>query len=298
MIRPALLATLLASAAQGQTLSFPGNATLTAEEVAPASSYPVPTGPWSGGMLPVETREGTVTTQSWRIAAPGLTTLQLLRPLRAQLAAAGLVETFACETAQCGGFDFRFATPVLPPPQMQVNLGDFRFLSATNADSAVTLLVSRTGDAGFVQVTSVGGALAARADAAPARDAGAPDLATALDTLGHVALDGLSFASGSARLAEGDSPALAALAGYMADNPDVTIALVGHTDSAGALEGNIALSRQRAASVLERLATAYDVPRRRMEAQGMGYLAPRADNRTEAGRAQNRRVEAIVTSTQ
>jgi len=72
---------------------------------------------------------------------------------------------------------------------------------------------------------------------------------------------------------------------------------VGHTDAEGSLDGNIALSRRRAASVLERLVTAYQVDRRQMEAQGMGYLAPIASNLTEEGREANRRVEVIVTST-
>ena len=41
----------------------------------------------------------------------------------------------------------------------------------------------------------------------------------------------------------------------------------------------------------------YGVPRRQLEAEGMGYLAPIASNLTEDGREANRRVEVIVTST-
>ena len=115
---------------------------------------------------------------------------------------------------------------------------------------------------------------------------------------GAVALDDLVFASGSSSLTEGSYASLADLAAWLQANPEMTIALVGHTDASGGLEGNIALSRKRADSVRARLIETYDVPTRQVEAQGVGYLSPRASNLTEAGRNKNRRVEVILTSTQ
>ena len=88
------------------------------------------------------------------------------------------------------------------------------------------------------------------------------------------------------------------LAAFLLADPARQVALVGHTDAVGALDGNIALSKRRAASVLERLATAYDVPRTQMTAEGMGYLAPLTTNRTSEGRDQNRRVEAVLLNTE
>ena len=73
--------------------------------------------------------------------------------------------------------------------------------------------------------------------------------------------------------------------------------MVGHTDAEGTLSGNLELSKKRAASVLERLVSAYRVPRAQLEAAGVGYLVPRASNLTEGGRDQNRRVEVVLTST-
>jgi OOP family OmpA-OmpF porin len=64
------------------------------------------------------------------------------------------------------------------------------------------------------------------------------------------------------------------------------------------LNGNIALSKRRASSVLDRLTRDYDIPRRQMEAEGMGYLSPLSTNLTQEGRDLNRRVEVIVTSTE
>lgn len=307
MIRSFALLVAWPSLCFGQTLTLPGNATLEIEQSAPLDSYAMPTGAWADAAIPTLTVEGNMTRQAWRVAATGLASLQLLRPLRDQLRAAGYEVLFECETDECGGFDFRFGTDVLPPPAMQIDLGDFRFLSATKADDtglrAVSLLISRTPDAGFVQIIRVVPPEAevpdlSAADAPPAR---APltmpigDLPTALETTGHAVLTGVTFDTGAVSLATGDIAALQALADYMADRPDVQVSIVGHTDSQGGLEGNIAISRLRAAAVVERLVSAYGVARGRLTAAGMGYLAPVASNLSLEGRDANRRVEAVVT---
>ena len=123
-------------------------------------------------------------------------------------------------------------------------------------------------------------------------------LSNQLEQVGRAVLGDLSFETGSAQLAQGDYASLRALAEYLATTPSRTVALVGHTDSSGGLEANIALSKRRAASVLERLVSVYGADRAQLEAEGMGYLAPLSSNLTEAGRTANRRVEVIVTSTE
>ena len=74
--------------------------------------------------------------------------------------------------------------------------------------------------------------------------------------------------------------------------------LVGHTDAEGALEGNIALSKRRATAVMERLVSVYGVEAAQVSADGVGFLSPLASNLTADGRAQNRRVEVVLTSTE
>ena len=301
MIR-ALPLILLAHTAQADGLRFPGNADMLAEETVDFAQYALPTGAWDG-TIPTRPIEGPMVQQAWRIDAAGLSTLQLLRPLREQLLNQGYEVIFECATDACGGFDFRFETPTLRPPALQVNLADFRFLSAWKADGnvAISLLVSQTGSAGYVQVTRVGAAAQEeiRAEGAPAR-ARLPfadgAIAAALDAQGYAVLSGLTFATGSSQLEVGENAALQELADYLADNPGITIALVGHTDAEGSLDGNIALSKRRAGSVLERLVSNYNVPRAQLDAQGMGYLSPIANNLTQEGRDANRRVEVIVTS--
>ncbi|PXW68551.1 outer membrane protein OmpA-like peptidoglycan-associated protein [Loktanella sp. PT4BL] len=301
---------IAAGMAQGQTLDFPSNASLQEEVIRPADSYLLPLGIWDQGAMPAQTVEGRVIQQAWRIAAPALTTLQLVRPLREQLRNDRYQIIFECQTEACGGFDFRFAVETLPPPDMRINIGDFRFLAAErvgqDGPEYLTLFISRTAEAGFVQITHVGpesetAPPIAQAAASPLRAFGAVSDATLseqLDQAGRAVLADLNFETGSAQLAQGDYPSLRALADYLADRPSRTVALVGHTDSSGALDTNIALSKRRAASVLERLVSDYGADRAQLEAEGMGYLSPLASNLTEAGRTANRRVEVIVTSTE
>ncbi len=306
----AVLLAVAGSVAQAQMLDFPSNASLQAEVVSPADSYALPMGIWENGAMPVQTVEGQVTQQAWRIEAASLTTLQLVRPLREQLRNSRYRVIFECQTEACGGFDFRFGVTTMSPPDMRINIGDFRFLAAerTGAEGPeyLTLFTSRTAEAGFVQVTHVGpftqdptAIASAQAPALRSFDA-THDAAISdqLTQIGRAVLDDLSFGTGSAQLSVGEYPSLQALADYLLSFPDRTVALVGHTDSAGPLDANIALSKRRAASVLERLVSDYGVDRNQLEAEGMGYLAPIASNLTDAGREANRRVEVIVTSTQ
>ena len=70
------------------------------------------------------------------------------------------------------------------------------------------------------------------------------------------------------------------------------IEISGHTDSTGSEAKNFRLSRDRADAVVQYLAVKHKIPLRRFSTP-MGYAKaePVADNRTQAGRAQNRRVE-------
>lgn len=298
MIRLTLLLAALSTQATAQDLALPGNATLAVETTDLASSYDLPTGPFANGTLPADTTEGTVTQQAWTLRNTGLTTGQLLIPLRDQLLSQGFEIIWICNTTSCGGFDFRFATPVLPPPAMFVDLGDFRFLSARRDAQVVSVLTSRTARAGYVQITTVGTTATTQATAPSATPASLPtDFARALDTQGHITLSDLRFEIGAATLAPERFASLQSLADYLAAQPDRTVALVGHTDATGSLDGNIALSRRRATAVMDRLIADYGTNAAQLEAQGMGYLAPIATNLTEDGRTANRRVEVIVTST-
>jgi outer membrane protein OmpA-like peptidoglycan-associated protein len=316
VLAAALAAQAVPAAAAGTApLELPPAAARAATRTEAFGSYAVPTAPWSEGRLETLPAEGHVSLEAWQVPS-GATTLQLLAPLRDQLAQQGYSVLFECESEGCGGFDFRYETEVLPEPEMHVDLADFRFLAARRAGDVpeyVTLLVSRTSSTGYVQVAMVG-ALPETAPAAelisktpdelPAPDISdaveAPlvtaDLADALEGTGRVVLDDLSFETGSSQLAEGDFASLSALADYLRANPGRRVTLVGHTDAAGSLTANIALSRARARSVMQRLTEAFGIPAAQVEADGVGYLMPLASNLTDEGRSSNRRVEVVLTS--
>ena len=84
------------------------------------------------------------------------------------------------------------------------------------------------------------------------------------------------------------------VARVMADNPKIKVRIEGHTDSRGSDTYNLKLSDGRAASVRQYMID-QGVTSDRMTSKGYGERVPIADNRTRAGRADNRRVEFVIT---
>jgi len=80
---------------------------------------------------------------------------------------------------------------------------------------------------------------------------------------------------------------------FLGENPTVRIQLEGHTDNVGSAADNQKLSENRARAVVQYLADKGIKPAR-MEAKGFGATQPVADNKSEEGRAQNRRTELKV----
>jgi len=297
-----LASVLLSLSAAADELTLPANARQLADRVSKLDSYALAVGPFDAGTVPVLDFEGRVERLSWRLDAADTTTLQVLAPLRDQIAAAGYDVLFDCRDLDCGGFDFRFGVEVIPAPDMHVNIRDYRYLGATRGDSeALGLLVSRAGKVIYIQMIHSAPQGPEHLQIVPS---GGPDphvkpphsrgLAGTLEAQGHVVLPDLVFETGAARLGEGPFASLELLAGFLTDNPDYRIALVGHTDNVGSLENNISLSKRRAGSVRARMSEIHGISQERIDAEGMGYLAPVASNLTPEGRKANRRVEAIL----
>ncbi|PRY24150.1 outer membrane protein OmpA-like peptidoglycan-associated protein [Aliiruegeria haliotis] len=324
MIIPArtltLAACLLAQPAVALDPTFPTSARLVAQEETPLGSLALPLSPVRDGTPATEVADGSIRHRAWQLQGANLTTLQLLDPLRSQLVQAGYQPVFECEATECGGFEFRYSLPVLPAPEMHVDLGDYRFLLVHRGDGdqieRAFLLVSRSDNRGFVQLTEVtpsdvpAGTALRESDttgprprptvsgtAPPTADLDSP-LANTLRQQGHVSLDDLSFQTGSSALEATEFASLEALATFLTRAPEARITLVGHTDAEGELASNIALSRKRAAEVRARLISDHAIAGDRISAEGVGYLAPRAPNSTEDGRKRNRRVEVILQGTE
>jgi outer membrane protein OmpA-like peptidoglycan-associated protein len=103
----------------------------------------------------------------------------------------------------------------------------------------------------------------------------------------------LPFPAGEARLPAAASPTLDRLAELLIQYPRLSVRVVGHTDSVGAEGANLALSQGRADAVKRALVTR-GVPADRINAIGKGEAEPIADNASEAGRKQNRRIEIYL----
>jgi outer membrane protein OmpA-like peptidoglycan-associated protein len=103
----------------------------------------------------------------------------------------------------------------------------------------------------------------------------------------------ITFDTGSALLRSDLRDDLVALADNLNQFPDTTADIIGHTDNVGAAGYNQRLSFQRAEAVVAVLNNA-GVAASRMRAIGRGEDDPKASNLSEAGRAQNRRVEIVI----
>lgn len=89
---------------------------------------------------------------------------------------------------------------------------------------------------------------------------------------------------------------IAFIARSLRDNPHSTVQVIGHTDNTGSTAHNQALSERRAQAVAAVL-TENAVEAWRVLTAGVGYAQPVASNDTPGGRAQNRRVEIVITPT-
>lgn len=123
--------------------------------------------------------------------------------------------------------------------------------------------------------------------------ANAAALSSGLTGTGHVVVTGILFDTGKADLKSESAPALDEVAKLLKQNPTLNVYVVGHTDNVGALAANIDLSKRRAASVMQALIAQYGISADRLQAYGDGPYAPVASNRTDDGKALNRRVELV-----
>lgn len=105
----------------------------------------------------------------------------------------------------------------------------------------------------------------------------------------------VNFGFDSSELTSAAKTNLDKLAEVLKNNPDTNINIYGHTDSRGTDAYNQSLSERRAASVKNYLASK-GVGSARMITMGVGEKEPIATNETDAGRAENRRVEFAITA--
>ena len=107
---------------------------------------------------------------------------------------------------------------------------------------------------------------------------------------GVIVLKGINFALNSDEIVGDYGPILDEVVSTLKRYPDVKVEVAGHTDSQGPAAHNKSLSQRRAEAVRDYLASK-GIAADHLTATGYGEDKPVADNKTAAGRAQNRRVE-------
>ena len=106
---------------------------------------------------------------------------------------------------------------------------------------------------------------------------------------------GNTFATNSTELSEEGKTAVEPIVEVLQTYPQSTVNIVGHTDSTGAAEYNMMISKKRGAAVAAYIEE-QGIEAHRISASGEGEENPIASNDTAEGRAQNRRVEATIPS--
>jgi OmpA-OmpF porin, OOP family len=123
--------------------------------------------------------------------------------------------------------------------------------------------------------------------------ADAASMASDIASSGKVALYGIYFDTGKTDIKPESEPAIKEIANLLQQNPALKLIVVGHTDNVGTLESNMDLSKRRAESVISYLVANYKADAGRLKGYGVGPLAPVASNKTDEGKAKNRRVELV-----
>lgn len=227
--------------------------------------------------------------------------LEVARNYHEALNAAGFSTIFSCSQAECGGRAFNHA---LSPRHYYLGFGEYH--------AEQHYLLSRLQrPEGEVYVSTY--TVLNKAGGGPDRNRSlvqvdvmelkpmdhrmvvlkAEEMDTDLAAEGRVALYGILFDVDKDSMRADSKPQLEEIAELLKDNRSLRVLIVGHTDAQGSLEYNRDLSMRRAKSIVAALARDYGIKAERMIPEGVGMAAPVASNRTEEGRARNRRVELV-----
>jgi outer membrane protein OmpA-like peptidoglycan-associated protein len=114
-----------------------------------------------------------------------------------------------------------------------------------------------------------------------------------ISTTGHAAVYGIYFDIDKAEMKPESGPALDEMAKLLRTNAALNVFIVGHTDNTGTFEHNMKLSQDRAAAVVSELAGKHGIAATRLRPVGVASLAPVSSNKSDQGRAKNRRVELV-----
>lgn len=205
-----------------------------------------------------------------REGAKQASSLQIIRNYANAMKAAGgtVFQQGLCEGEACGDLD------------------GTAFLTGrmSKKGQEVWLEVSPADEGAWYRLTAV-------AKQAMRQDITAGEMLEALNAKGRVALY-INFDTGKHAIKAESRPVIEQVVALLRENPALKLSVEGHTDDTGEAEGNKRLSTARAKAVMAALVEA-GVAAERLSSAGFGREKPLADNKTEEGRAKNRRVELV-----
>lgn len=263
----------------------------------------VPTGPASGeGLESTESMDGEVLSFTYRFEDEDTSTMRIKHNYRQILEDANFEILFAGSGEELG---YRGGVGLLI--QGDFNRPDRRCCTARSRGHDIRYLAARSADGQHLMsmVTfhaQLGMGPVALVDIASADDMeiaaehhplSAAEMASGLTEQGRIAIQNIQFDFDSDRILPESAEAIETIAELMQDQQDLRLLVVGHTDIQGNFDYNLRLSMERATAVVDSLADEHSIERDRLQPAGAGMMAPIASNRTEAGRAENRRVELV-----
>lgn len=274
--------------------------------------FDLPTGPavrrdggWAGETA--EALEG-ASTRLLYVAPQERSTLEVFRNYEGALTERGFSILFSCSGRACGNNEAMARNILWTRDRQLATAGDLtryalqgmhddHYLAARSEDGTtwLALYVARNDFRRFAETHDRPIVLIDVIDTGEmeTRMIDAAAMARSIWETGRVALDNIYFDFNEATLRPESSDALTEMAKLLAENPDVDVYIVGHTDSVGGYEFNLDLSRRRAQAVVDALVSQHGVSANRVVPAGVGPLAPLASNATAEGQAQNRRVELV-----
>src|SRR5271156_141344 len=179
------------------------------------------------------------------------------------------------------------------------NTKDIKDVDA-RAQAGIQAVNNKTAEVDQKAQTAAQNAVSAQqmADAANGRVGVLTNTVANLDNYRPVAETSVKFGFNKDNLTEQSKTALDQMAGSIATTKGYIITLEGSTDSVGSAEYNYDLSQRRANSVIQYLASKYNVPAHKIYVIGLGKDKPVETNKTKQGRADNRRVDVrLMTNT-
>jgi len=263
----------------------------------------IPVGPGDGrNFEAVETVEGEHLQYTYRFEDEDVSTMRIKQSYRQALENQNFEILFAGSEDELGfrnGYGFFNAGDFSRPDRRcctpNSRSHDIRYLAARSADGSTTvsMLTFRAqlgmGTVALVDVISAD----VMETGMDHRPLSADEMGAGIEQYGRVAIQNILFEFDSDEILPESAGALETIADLLNQQAGLQILVVGHTDNTGNFDYNLRLSMDRAASVIQYLTEEFGISEDRLQAAGAGMMAPITTNRTEEGRALNRRVELV-----